>query len=177
MKKTIVVYSSISGFTKKYAQWIGEQLNAEVITLKKFNAASAQSAEIVIYGGNLHAVGINGFKKFKKMTKNITNKTFAVFACGASPARKETLEHVVRHNFSEQDIVKFPFFYMRGGFDFGKLDFFNKLLMSLMKWKLSGKKNRTPDEAGMLSAFDQPVDYSNVESIKDLVMYCRKING
>jgi flavodoxin len=60
MKKSLVVYSSISGFTKKYAEWIAEELGTKALSLSKFDVNSAQSYEIIIYGGNLHAVGING---------------------------------------------------------------------------------------------------------------------
>ncbi len=32
--KTLVVYKSLSGFTKKYAGWIGEELQAELLNIK-----------------------------------------------------------------------------------------------------------------------------------------------
>lgn len=169
----MVVYSTISGFTKRYAEWIGEALNAKVCTLREFDIAAAKSCDIIIYGGNLHAVGINGLKKFKRLVQLLENKTFVVFACGASPDRKETLEHVLRHNFTEQERVRFPFFYLRGGFDFSRLDFFNKILMTLMKWSLAKKKNKTEDEKGMLAAFGKPIDYSEKENIIKLVEFCR----
>ncbi len=34
MKKAIVDYSSISGFTKNYAEWIGEGWGANVLSLR-----------------------------------------------------------------------------------------------------------------------------------------------
>ena len=173
MKKSIVVYSTISGFTKKYAEWIADALGTKALPLGDFGAEAAQSSEIIIYGGNLHAVGINGLKKFKRMAQMLENKTIVIFACGASPDRQDTQEHVVRHNFSEQEKARYPFFYLRGGFDFSKLDFFNKILMTLMKWKLKRKKNRTEDEEGMLAAYGQPVDYTRKENIKNLIEFCR----
>ncbi len=177
MIKTMVVYSTISGFTKKYAEWIAEELGVQTHALRDFDVKNAQSCDTIIYGGNLHAVGINGLKKFKRLTRTLDNKTFVVFACGASPARSETLEHVVRHNFTEQECARFTFFYMRGGFDFGKLDFFNKILMTLMKWNLAKKKNRTEDEEGMLAAISKPIDFSGKENIGALIDFCRSKGG
>jgi hypothetical protein len=173
MKKSIVVYSSISGFTKRYAGWIAEELGTKALALREFNAAAAKPYDTIIYGGNLLAVGINGLKKFKQIICGLENKTIVIFACGASPGRKEDLENVVRRNFTETERPHFPFFYLRSGFDFNKLDPANKILMSFMKMKLSRIKNRTEDEEGMLAAFDKPTDFSKKENIKSLVEFCR----
>ena len=32
--KTIIIYTSQTGFTKRYAQWLSEELAAELITLE-----------------------------------------------------------------------------------------------------------------------------------------------
>ena len=169
----MVVYSSISGFTKKYAEWIAEEMNTKAIPLRDFNADVALSNEIIIYGGNLHAVGINGLKKFKRLSQSLKNKTIVIFACGASPERTDVLEHVIRHNFTEHERLRYTFFYLRGGFDFSKLDFSNKILMTLMKWRLASKKSRTEDEEGMLAAYAHPVDYSQKENMKGLLDFCK----
>ena len=173
MKKAIVVYSTISGFTKKYAEWIAEELAAKVVTLHDFNVQETVCNDIIVYGGSLYAGGIKGLKKFKKKVQTLGNKTIVVFACGASPNRQDILEDVIKHNFSEQEKARYPFFYLRGGFDFKKLDPFNKILMALMKWVLATKKHRTEDEEGMLASFDHPEDFTDKENIKGLVEFCR----
>jgi menaquinone-dependent protoporphyrinogen IX oxidase len=173
MKKAIVVYSTISGFTKKYAEWIAEDLVAKAVSLRDFTVQEAQCSDIIVYGGNLYAVGIKGLKKFKKKVQTLENKTIVIFACGASPDRQDILEDVIKHNFSEQEKARYPFFYLRGGFDFKKLDLFNKILMALMKWVLATKKHRTEDEEGMLASFAHPEDYTQRENIKRLVEFCR----
>ena len=173
MKKAMVVYSTISGFTKKYAHWIAEELGTKAVPLRDFDIDSAQACDIIIYGGNVHAVGINGLKKFKRLAQSLSDKKIVIFACGASPGSKKDLDHIIKHNFTEQELARNAFFYLRGGFDFSKLDFFNKILMRLMKWTLARKKNRTEDENGMLAGFDHPVDYSQKENIKNLIEFCR----
>jgi len=35
--KTVVVYKSISGFTKKYAEWIAEELDADLFRIEKID--------------------------------------------------------------------------------------------------------------------------------------------
>jgi menaquinone-dependent protoporphyrinogen IX oxidase len=172
MKKALVVYSTISGFTKKYAEWIAGDLGTTAVRLPDLDIAAARQCDIVVYGGNLHAVGINGLKKFKRIAQSLENKTIVVFACGASPGRQEDIDKVLRHNFTDQERGRYAFFYLRGGFDINKLNFFNRLLMRLMKRMLARKKNRTADEQGMLEAIDNPVDYTQKENVSELVDFC-----
>ena len=52
--KIIIVYSSQTGFTKRYANWLAEELGADVITLadaKKRDSRYFDDADGIIYGG------------------------------------------------------------------------------------------------------------------------------
>ena len=37
-KQILVVYKSVTGFTKQYAEWIAEKLNCSAVELKKVSA-------------------------------------------------------------------------------------------------------------------------------------------
>lgn len=63
--KTVVVYKSISGFTKKYAEWIAEELETDLLRLEKNDIDILLKYDIIIYGGCLHAVGISGVNIIK----------------------------------------------------------------------------------------------------------------
>ncbi len=65
------------------------------------------------------------------------------------------------------------FFYLRGGFNYNKLPLFDKVLMTLLKWKLKTKKKEelTPDDIGMLEAYDKPVDFTRKSNIEEIVAY------
>jgi hypothetical protein len=41
--------------------------------------------------------------------------------------------------------------------------------MNLLKLKLARKKEKTPDERGMLAAYSRPVDFTKRDRIRDLV--------
>ena len=47
----IVVYSSQTGFTEKYAKWIAEDLNCEAISVKQAKKLDISQFDTVIYGG------------------------------------------------------------------------------------------------------------------------------
>ena len=177
--KTVVVYKSVTGFTKKYAEWIAEDLKSDLVEYSDISIDKVKDYELIIYGGSLHAVGINGLDIIKKNLNELNDKKLIVFTTGASPSRDNVLDEVKSANFSEEEQKKLRFFYLRGGFNYNELDFFNKILMTLMKWKIKLTKpdKRTPDERGMLEAFKKPVDFTKKENLKDLLEYAHSLNN
>lgn len=173
MKKTVVIYKSISGFTKKYAEWIAQFLNCDLLDRKSTNLKKILEYDIIIYGGSLHAVGISGVDIIRKNLHRLKEKTIVIFATGASPARPGVSSEVLNRNFSSDQQKQITFFYLRGGFDFNKLDPVNKAIMTLMKWKIKSKKKWDPDEKGMMEAFSNPVDFTDKESLKKLLEFVR----
>jgi menaquinone-dependent protoporphyrinogen IX oxidase len=175
MLRTIVVYRSISGFTKKYAEWIAEDLNADLFDAREITAEKLSGYELIVFGGSLHAVGIIGVKLIKKNLSRLAGKKVIVFAVGASPPKENIADEIVKSNFSDEQQKSIKLFYLRGGFCFGKLDITNKVVMVLFRVKLSLKKNKTPDEKGMLASYSRPIDCTRKENIKELIEYAREL--
>ncbi len=173
--KTLVVYWSKTGFVKKYAEWIAEELGADLMSGKKVKTENLMHYDNLIFGGSLYAVGINGAAFIKDNIELLVGKKAAVFATGASPAREEIIEEVKNKNFSSEEQQYFKFFYLRGGFNFEKLGLKDKILMKMMRWQLKSKKKKgkklTEDEEGMLTAFDKPVDFTERKNIREIVEY------
>jgi len=166
-----VIYKSKTGFSKKYAEWIAEELSADILEASKANVDMFSNYDTVIYGGGLYAVGINGVDLIKKNINKLKGKKVIVFATGASPGREEEISEVKNKNFTTEDQKHIRFFYLRGGFDYSKLKAIDKIMMKLLKWKIKSKKKITPDERGMLSAYDKSVDFTQRKNIKDLISY------
>ena len=173
--KTVIVYKSISGFTKKYAEWIAEELEADLLSLEKIDIDRLLKYEVIIYGGSLHAVGISGVNIIKNNLNKLRDKNIIIFTTGASPSKESTISEVKDSNFSVDEQKQIQFYYFRGGFDFNKLNFTNKILMTLMKCKIQLKRDKTPDEKGMLAAFSKPMDFTKKENIKELLEYVRSL--
>ena len=169
--KTIVVYKSMSGFTKKYAEWIAEELGADLVVASKINADRLCAYDTIIYGSGLYAGGIGGVKLITKNLSKLSERKIVVFATGASPEREETIRDILKRNFTEEQLQTIKFFYMRGGFDFQKLPFIYRCVMTLFKRSLKNKKVKTPDEEGMLNAYETPVDFTDKENISELRSY------
>ncbi|MGH4118018.1 flavodoxin domain-containing protein [Clostridium sp.] len=63
-----MVYKSKTGFVRNYAEWITEELSADIFEVSKVDINMLTKYDTVVYGGSLHAVGINGVNF---ITKNI----------------------------------------------------------------------------------------------------------
>lgn len=167
--KAVVVYKSRTGFSRKYAQWIAEELSADIFEVSQCSVEIIKTYDVVIYGGSLHAVGINGINFITKNFDKLKDKKIVVFATGASPARENVISEVINKNFTSEQQDHIKFFYLRGGFDYSKLGFVDKALMTLLKFIIKSKKELTPDEKGMLIAYDKPVDFTNKDNIRELI--------
>lgn len=172
--KTIVVYKSKSGFVKKYATWIAEELSADLSPYSEVTIKELQSYDTIIYGGGLYAVGINGIKLITKNLYRLEGKRIIVFASGATPPREDAIEQVKNNNFTVEQQERIQFFYLRGGFDYNKLKLIDKLLMKLLKRKLEKKSKLTLDEKGMLAAYNTPVDFTMKKNIEGIISYLHK---
>jgi len=175
--KTAVIYKSKSGFAKKYAEWIAQALIADIYESSQVNTEMLTEYDTVIYGGGLYAVGINGVKLITQNLDKLKGKKVVVFATGASPSREEVICDVRNKNFTAEQQKQIRFFYLRGGFDYSKLKPLDKVLMTLLKWKIKIKRKTEllSDEIGMLAAYDKPVDFTRRKNVDELVSYVNLI--
>lgn len=171
--KAIVLYRSKTGFVKRYAEWIAEELSCEAVDANDFDMKDLKDHDTIVYGGGLYAVGINGLKAFRKQLPDLKGKRIAVFATGASPWRVEVVDEVRDRNLTEEEQSMVGFFYLRGGFDYDRLGAKDRLLMTLMKKRLESKKELDEDERGLLASYDHPADFVERENIEDLVHYLK----
>ncbi len=175
MEKTVVIYKSKTGFTKKYAEWLAEELSADIYKLSQVNIDMLTDYDTVIYGGSLHTVGIMGINFITKNIGKLKDKKVVVFAVGASPPSEEVIKEIIDSNIPRGLQKQIKFFYLRGGFNYKKLPLGDKLLMSLLKMKIKRKKKQgkalSRDEKGMLVAYDRPVDFTKKEYIDSIAEY------
>ena len=111
--KSIVIYKSKTGFTKKYAQWIAEDLSADILDVSKVTMSILTSYDTIIYGGSLYAGGIIGVKLIKENINKLKDKKVLVFATGASPAREDVINEVRNKNFTQEEQKYIKFFYLK----------------------------------------------------------------
>jgi menaquinone-dependent protoporphyrinogen IX oxidase len=171
--KAAVLYRSKTGSVRRYAEWIAQELAADLLDATQFEPARFSEYDTIVFGGGLYAGGINGIGLIKDNLVSLDGKKVVVFACGASPAREGIERELLDRNFSGDQQKQIKFFYLRGGFDFSKFGAIDKILLTLLKWKIKATKEnkRSDDEKGMLAAYEHPVDFTNEQNIHELLAY------
>lgn len=176
--KTLILYSSKTGYSKQYADWLSNSLKAPAISLREFDSDLDQY-DLVIYGGGLYAGGIHGKSRFEDLLPN--NKAIEViyFFTGASSPNSLGLEKILLHNFkTERPLYKT--FYLRGGFHYQALNPLDKVLMQAKRMTIrlkALKHDLTPDDIGLLKAFNKPVNFTKEEDLYPLIKYIASLEA
>ena len=173
--KTIVLYQSKYGSAKRYAEWLAEELHADLAPLKGFSPAGLDGYDTVIFGGGIYAGGINGFSFVKKNYPKHRGKRWFVYAVGYAPVREEGTAALRKQNFSGE-LQAIPCFHLRGGMDFDALHFGDRLMMSAFRRMLSKKPEaeRTPDDRGMLESFGHSSDWCDRAALAPMLEAVRQ---
>ncbi len=174
-KQILVIYKSVTSFTKQYAKWIAEELDCGVMDLKEVSAKTMSEYNTVVFGGRLHAGSVDGLKKAKKLFGESTATRFVVFATGATPnTAAEMIEAEWKNNFAPDEMKRIPRFYMQSGLRYDKMPFGDKLMMKVFAAMVKRKKDKGDYETAMAQALGNSYDLSSKEYIEPLVSYVLK---
>lgn len=169
--KTIVLYKSRTGFTKRYGEWISQELNCEIADYNERKNLDLDDYQLIIYGGRVHAGKIDGLEKIKELSRNKKSK-LVVFATGATPSSvKEEIDKIMENNFRDSSI---PHFYFQSGLCYEKMGVADKTIMKMLSKILSSKENQTDIENGFATAISKSYDISDKSYIMPLVNFVRQ---
>ena len=100
--KKIVIYTSQTGFTKRYAEWISEGSGAECVEFKQAKKIKLSDYDAIIFGGWCMAGGVTKLGWFKNQIAELSSesKKIMVYMVGASPAENPDIPLVMERNFS-----------------------------------------------------------------------------
>lgn len=177
MKKTLVQYRSVYGYTKDYAEMIAEELGCGLREASRMSAGDLAPYDTLIFGGGLYASAINGVNIIRDHFDLLQGKHIVVWATGINAGSPEVMERVWRRNFPEKIRKNIRTFYLRGGFDYGNLSPLHKIMMTGLKWKIKASKNQSEEDAGLLKAYQRPENHCDRRNIAGLVTYMRSLSG
>ncbi len=169
--KTIVIYNSQTGFTKKYAQWIAQETKGDCVELSKAKKMTLDSYDAIVYGGWAIAGSISKLKWFKKNIHKWSDKKLAVFCVGASPIENPDIEIALPKNFTDEELKVLKWFYCTGGLNYDKMSVTSRTLMKMFVKSLDSKKDKTEEEINQIRIMSSSYDYSDVKYIKPIIEY------
>lgn len=117
MGKPIIVYTSQSGFTQQFAQWIARHVRCEVLDHKFVTAHDLTATNTLIYGGHLIAGRVNGWRRFAARYRGLLPKHLLVFGTGVVPPAKLDLTAAQISCATACETQRPAFFYFQGTAD------------------------------------------------------------
>lgn len=173
-RKTIVIYNSQTGFTKRYAQWIAEAAGADCLDLSIAKKKDLTVYEAIIFGGWACAGSISKISWFKSNMDKWTDKKLVVFCVGGSPIDSPQIEPALKKNFNESEQKKVNIFYCPGGFCYERMSAPSRLMMKVFIKTLKAKKDKTEAEQEMIKMISASYDISDPRYIKPILECLRK---
>jgi len=168
MRKTAVIYKSKYGATKRYAEWIAKDLNAELFEAAGMEAAKLAQYDMVVYGGGVYADGVSGVKLVMKNPC----KDLVVFTVGLTDPASGDFSALIKNNSLGNTKV----FHLMGALDFENLKPLHKIGLSVLKKMLSKKdeKELTIIERTIIGSHGQKVDFVDRAAVAPIVEYVKK---
>lgn len=167
--KTVVIYNSQTGFTKRYAQWIAEATGGDCMELNEAKKKSMDEYDAIVFGGWAVAGTISKINWFKGNIDKWTGKKLIAYCVGGSPLENPDIEPTLRNNFSEKEWEKVKVFYCPGGFNYEKMSASSKLMMKMFIKALKAKKEKTEQEEVMIKMISSSYDISDKKYIEPIL--------
>ena len=170
--KTLVVYTSQTGFTKRYAEWIAEKSNADIFNLKeveKKDLAFFEAYDAIIYAGWCMAGKVVKSDWFFEKAANLKGKKLALVAVGASPNENPQVDAAMAAMLTDEQKEYLKVFYCQGGINYDKMKLSSKLMMKMYSSVLKKSKDEKQREQGEFVSHSY--DVSDIKFIEPIIAY------
>lgn len=172
--KTLVIYTSQTGFTKRYAEWIAARTQADILTIdeaKKKKEDFFASYNAILYGGWAMAGGIVSGNWFLSKAENWRGKKLAVFCVGATPNGAKEVDEALDKLLTSQQKEYISAFYCQGGLSYENMKLPSKLAMKAFASMVRNKKNPTQQEKQMGEMISHSYDIADEKYIEPIVAF------
>ena len=170
--KALVIYTSQTGFTKRYAQWISERTGGDIFDLKdaqKKYSDFFKGYDSIVYAGWCMAGKVVKVNWFLDRAASLKDKRLAVVAVGGSPSDNPDVDATLRNMLNDEQKQYVRAFYCQGGIDYEKMKLPSRLAMKAFVKVLKNSKDEKQREVGNL--IDHSYDISDVKYTNPIVSY------
>lgn len=172
--KTIIIYNSKTGFTRRYAEWIGKEAGAECLALSAVGKKDLAAYEAIVFGSWACAGSISKISWFKGNIEKWADKKLIAFCVGASPIENPEVDIALKRIFNESERKKVKVFYCPGGLDYEKMSAPSKLMMKMFVKTLQAKKDKTQEEEIMVKMLSSSYDISDKKYMEPILQYLKE---
>lgn len=172
--KALVIYTSQTGFTGKYAHWLAEKVQGEALELaeaKKKPDEFFNGYDAIVYGGWAMAGTIVKVKWFLGKAAQWQGKKLALFSVGANPQGSPDAEKLLKDALNDEQRKSIRAFYFPGGLNYDAMNLPSRLVMKALSSALKKKKDATPEEKEKGEYISHSFDDTDVKYIEPLAEY------
>ena len=168
MDKTIIIYRSKTGFSRRYAQWLAEDLRCQAADYRERKRLRLPEYGTIILAGGLYAGQMSGLGWLKKQLPGLAGKRIAALAVGCAPADTPDLPESMEKLFGPLPQVRG--FYCQGGLDYARMGAVDRAMMAALRAALRRKK----DAQAMLEGISHSFDGARRENLSEILDWVRQ---
>ena len=165
MNRILIIYHSKTGFSKRYAQWLAEELNGRTLPFRDRKSADLTEYDTIILTGGLYAGQMSGLKWLKKQLPALAGKRLAAVAVGCAPIGIPGQAESMAQLFGGTPEIQG--FYCQGGLDYEHMGAVDRAMMAALRAALKAR----PEQADMLEGISRSFDGSKREYLEPVVQW------
>lgn len=180
MSKALIIYHSVYGSTKKYAEWLSEVIESDVYDLDSFIPEMLNDYHTIILGGGLYAGKIKGLNFLKQIQRELRDQKIIIFTCGLADFKmkdnRDAVTKRVKRSLPKELFNRSKIFFLRGSIDYNQLSLIHRFMMWVMKSMLTrkGYDKLSGDDKLFVDIYGKSISFVDKESISDIVKECRE---
>lgn len=171
MRRSIIIYGSQYGTTKRYAQKLSEMTGIAMVDHESISDLA--NYETIIHLGGLYAGGVKGLKHtIQALPENASIMIVTVGLADVSdPENTDNIRKAIDRQVPKEMLARAAIFHLRGGIDYQRLHLGHKAMMTLLynKAKNLPEKKKTAEVRAMLESFNQKVDFVDYHSLDPII--------
>lgn len=170
MKKSIIIYGSQYGTTKRYADRFSEITGIETVSYQE--SKDIDRYDRIIFMGALYAGSVLGLKK--TISKMSPKQELVIVTVGlVDPIDPENIDYI-RHSIKERipaDLYdETRIFHLRGAIDYSQLSLKHRMMMAVIHSKLSkmSEEKLNAEAKTILATYGKKEDFVDFKSLEKL---------
>ena len=166
--KEVILVSSETGYTRKYADWISEKTGIEIIETNLRSNVIPSNYQIIVFGSPIYGGELLGKKRLKQLIKETKDTKIICFATGLMPTGEEA-KRMLQRQFKEEELIRLLFFYLPGGLDRSKLKPSRRTERFLYRMMIKRHPNSSTGQKELGLRLERDCDYTEEALLQPLL--------
>lgn len=173
MNKCLVLYGSVYGATKQYAQAIATACGGIAKDAKDVKQQDIQNASIILYGGGMYAGGMHHANDIRKYEAELLTRPLVLFTCGiADPndqKNAEKLKEDMIHSLGSALVTHAHCFHLRGNLLYSKMKFKHRMMMKMLVTMIK-KKVQSQEGEDIIRTYGKDTYFYDEQQIQGILL-------